>query len=270
MSDLGPDPYRIRPRAIQSPLPAKFPLMPSPVAIQLNHLNFAYAGGGTVLKDISFAATPGERLAVLGPSGSGKSTLLLHLNALLPDPPLASADPATVIVDELPATAKNANQIRRRVGFLFQNPEDQLFGSTVAQDVAFGPLNLGLNPKEVQERVEQALDDVGLGSFADRDTIRLSLGERKRACLAGVLACHPGCLVLDEPFANLDPRGRRRLTNILANFDGTLILATHDLTVVRELTDRILVLDAGELCADAATQEILDDEQLLGKHGLIA
>ena len=268
MSDLGPDPFHSHPTS----LPSKFPLMPSPVAIQLKHLTFAYSGGGTVLNDISFAATPGERLALLGPSGSGKSTLLLHLNALLPDPPLASADPttATVIVDGLPANAKNANQIRRRVGFLFQNPEDQLFGSTVAQDVAFGPLNLGLNPQDVQERVEQALDDVGLGSFADRDTIRLSLGERKRACLAGVLACHPGCLVLDEPFANLDPRGRRRLENILADFDGTLILATHDLTVVRELTDRSLVLDAGELCADGATQEILADEQLLRTHGLIA
>ncbi|HCK53820.1 MAG TPA: cobalt ABC transporter ATP-binding protein [Planctomycetaceae bacterium] len=246
--------------------------MSSPVAIEITRLTFAYTGGDAVLSDISFSVTPGDRVAILGPSGSGKSTLLLHFNALLPDPPLsaAAAPEVAVTVDGLPATANNANQIRRRVGFLFQNPEDQLFGSTVARDVAFGPLNLGLDSKEVQQRVEQALDDVGLSSFANRDTTRLSLGERKRACLAGVLACHPGCLVLDEPFANLDPRGRRGLTNILTTFDGTLILATHDLTVVRELTDRIVVLDAGELCADGPTQDILADDQLLTTHGLIA
>ncbi len=212
--------------------------MSSPVAIEITRLTFAYTGGDAVLSDISFSVTPGDRVAILGPSGSGKSTLLLHLNALLPDPPPSGAAAP--------------------------------FGSTVARDVAFGPLNLGLDSKEVQQRVEHALDDVGLSSFANRDTTRLSLGERKRACLAGVLACHPGCLVLDEPFANLDPRGRRGLTNILTTFDGTLILATHDLTVVRELTDRIVVLDAGELCADGPTQDILADEQLLATHGLIA
>ena len=246
--------------------------MSSAVAIEVRQLTFAYGDGRDVLRDISFSVFPGERIALLGPSGAGKSTLLLHLNALLPDPPRpASSDPvAPVLIDGLAATANNASSIRRRVGLLFQNPEDQLFGSTVGRDVAFGPLNLGLDSTEVQSRVDQALSDVDLDSFADRDTVRLSLGERKRACLAGVLACRPGCLALDEPFANLDPRGRRRLADILARFTGTLVLATHDLDVVRELANRILVLDDGELCADGPTATILEDEQLLVQHGLVA
>jgi len=246
--------------------------MTAAVAIEVRQLSFAYGDGRDALRDISFTASPGERIALLGPSGAGKSTLLLHLNALLPEPPRPSSeqDAATILIDGLAATAENANQIRRRVGLLFQNPEDQLFGATVGRDVAFGPLNLGLDPDEVQARVTRALADVGLDSFSDRDTVRLSLGERKRACLAGVLACQPGCLALDEPFANLDPRGRRRLAGILARFTGTLILATHDLDAVRELAERILVLDDGALCADGPAVTILDDDRLLAKHGLIA
>jgi energy-coupling factor transporter ATP-binding protein EcfA2 len=246
--------------------------MTTAVAIEIRQLTFAYGDGSNVLHDVSFSVSPGERIALLGPSGAGKSTLLLHLNALLPDPPPSGsdADSAAVLIDGLPATAQNANQIRRRVGLLFQNPEDQLFGSTVGRDVAFGPLNLGLDAGEVQARVERALQEVGLEDFADRDTVRLSLGERKRACLAGVLACQPGCLALDEPFANLDPRGCRRLADILALFTGTLLLATHDLDAVRELADRILVLDDGRLCADGPTTTILQDKQLLTQHGLVA
>jgi len=246
--------------------------MTSAVAIEIRQLTFAYSDGRNVLHDVSFSVSPGERIALLGPSGAGKSTLLLHLNALLPDPPPPASEEATacVLIDGLPATANNANPIRRKVGLLFQNPEDQLFGSTVGRDVAFGPLNLGLDLDEVQARVDQSLEDVGLEEFADRDTVRLSLGERKRACLAGVLACQPGCLALDEPFANLDPRGCRRLADILARFSGTLLLATHDLDAVRELADRILVLDDGRLCADGPTTTILQDRQLLTDHGLVA
>ena len=246
--------------------------MTSAVAIDIRQLSFAYSDGRNVLDDISFHVDPGERIALMGPSGAGKSTLLLHLNALLPDPPQPAThdQPAKVLVDGLAATPGNASRIRSRVGLLFQNPEDQLFGSTVGRDVAFGPLNLGLDGDDVQARVDLALKDVGLDSFAHRDTIRLSLGERKRACLAGVLACQPGCLALDEPFANLDPRGRRRLADILARFDGTLILATHDLQVVRELADRILILDNGQLCADEPIDTILENHQLLRQHGLVA
>ena len=246
--------------------------MTSAVAIDIRQLSFAYSDGRNVLDDISFHVDPGERIALMGPSGAGKSTLLLHLNALLPDPPQPATHdrPAKVLVDGLAATPDNASRIRSRVGLLFQNPEDQLFGSTVGRDVAFGPLNLGLDADDVQARVDLALKDVGLDSFAHRDTVRLSLGERKRACLAGVLACQPGCLALDEPFANLDPRGRRQLADILARFDGTLILATHDLQVVRELADRILILDNGQLCADEPIDTILGNHQLLRQHGLVA
>jgi len=242
------------------------------VAVDVQKLTFGYGGGPDVLSDITFQIAPAERVALLGPSGAGKSTLLLHLNALLPEPlPLPSdAHRAAVTIDGLPATAEHAAEIRRRVGVLFQNPTDQLFGATVGRDVAFGPLHLNLGDTEIQERVEQALADVKLEAFAERDTARLSLGERKRACLAGVLACRPGCLALDEPFANLDPRGRRQLAEILLDFPGTLILATHDLALVRELTDRIIVLDNGQLCADAVAEVILADDQLLKRHGLVA
>ena len=234
------------------------------VAIDVQELTFGYGGGPEVLRDVSFRITPSERVALLGPSGAGKSTLLLHLNALLPEtlPPPSS--------QSLPPVTIDAAEIRRRVGVLFQNPTDQLFGATVGRDVAFGPLHLDLNSDEIQARVTQALIDVKLEAFAERDTARLSLGERKRACLAGVLACRPGCLALDEPFANLDPRGRRQLCDILGDFSGTLILATHDLGLVRELTDRVIVLDGGRLCADAATEVILGDDQLLERHGLVA
>lgn len=242
------------------------------VALDVHELSFGYGGGPDALCDISFHISPSERVALLGPSGSGKSTLLLHLNALLPEPlPSPSVQPPPpVSVDALPATSEHAAEIRRRVGVLFQNPTDQLFGATVGRDVAFGPLHLDLDPDEIQSRVTQALSDVKLESFAERDTARLSLGERKRACLAGVLACRPGCLALDEPFANLDPRGRRQLCDILGDFPGTLILATHDLDLVRELTERVIVLDGGQLCADAPTEDILGDVQLLERHGLVA
>ena len=242
------------------------------VAIDVQELTFGYGGGPEVLRDVSFRITPSERVALLGPSGAGKSTLLLHLNALLPEtlPPPSSQSLPPVTIDDLPATSEHAAEIRRRVGVLFQNPTDQLFGATVGRDVAFGPLHLDLNSDEIQARVTQALIDVKLEAFAERDTARLSLGERKRACLAGVLACRPGCLALDEPFANLDPRGRRQLCDILGDFSGTLILATHDLGLVRELTDRVIVLDGGRLCADAATEVILGDDQLLERHGLVA
>jgi len=246
--------------------------MTSAVAVDVQNLTFGYVGGPDVLNDITFRIAPAERVALLGPSGAGKSTLLLHLNALLPEPlPLPSDDHRTAVtIDGLPATPEHAAEIRRRVGVLFQNPTDQLFGATVGRDVAFGPLHLNLDDTEIQARVDQALADVNLEAFAERDTARLSLGERKRACLAGVLACRPGCLALDEPFANLDPRGRRQLAEILTGFPGTLILATHDLALVRELTDRIIVLDNGRLCADAIAEVVLDDVQLLQRHGLVA
>jgi len=237
--------------------------------IDVRRLGFRYTDGPPALTDITFRVEPGETVAILGPSGAGKSTLLLHINGLLPSRlPTEHSDEATITVVDIPLTSTNMNAVREKVGLLFQNPDDQLFCPTVARDVAFGPLNLGLSPEMVTARVERALAEVGLESFADRDTMRLSMGERKRACLAGLLACHPDCLVLDEPFSNLDPRGRQQIASIVRRFSGTTLLATHDLDLVGDLCDRVLVLDSGILCADGETHTILSNQSLMEKHGL--
>ncbi|MFP6768219.1 MAG: ABC transporter ATP-binding protein [Planctomycetaceae bacterium] len=243
--------------------------MTVPAEIDVRGLCFRYPDGPAALSDITFRIAPGETVAVLGPSGAGKSTLLLHINGLLPSRlPAGDLDEAAVTVGDLPLTPENLGSVREKVGLLFQNPDDQLFCPTVARDVAFGPLNLGLSAADVTVRVEQALAEVGLESFADRDTMRLSMGERKRACPAGLLACRPDCLVLDEPFSNLDPRARRHVADIVSRFSGTTLLATHDLDLVGDLCDRVLVLDSGVLCADGATDTILSDQSLMEKHGL--
>ncbi len=243
--------------------------VPTGVEIGLESLSFGYPGGPNVLSDISATIEAGERVGLLGPSGAGKSTFLLHLNGLLPEPPVTSETEAQVRINRQPLTVSLASTARQLVGLLFQNPDDQLFHATVGRDVAFGPLHLGLDSAEIEARVTESLAQVGLEDFADRDTGRLSLGERKRACLAGLLACRPGCLALDEPFANLDPRGRQTLLEILKAFDGTLILATHDLDIISRLTDRVLVLDDGMLCADGETAQILGNDDLLKRHGLL-
>ncbi len=247
--------------------------------VEVVNLSYRYPDGVHALSHVSFQFDAGECVALVGPNGAGKSTLLWHLNGLLPDRlrdghhrhnggHAAAAAPADVRVDGLAVSHANLATVRRAVGLLFQDPDDQLFGTTVREDVAFGPLNLGLEAAEVSRRVEEALAVVGLSAKADRVPHHLSMGERKRACLAGIIACRPQLLALDEPTANLDPRARRQLMRLLSELNCAKLIASHDLEMILDICPRVIVLDEGRICADGPTIEILRDEALLEAHGL--
>jgi cobalt/nickel transport system ATP-binding protein len=234
-------------------------------AIEVRDLRFRYRDGTHALAGVSFAVAEGERVGLIGPNGAGKSTLLLHLNGLLPED---WPGEGSVIVGGLRVGRETLAEIRRRVGLLFQDPNDQLFCPTVREDVAFGPEQLGLGEAEVGERVGRALATVGLAGFEQRSPHRLSAGEKRRVCLAGVLACDPSVLVLDEPSSSLDPRGRRELRELLRRIPITTLIATHDLELVVELCSRVLVLDGGRLVAHGPAVEVLSDEALMLRHSL--
>lgn len=252
---------------------------PPPAAVRIAGLSYRYPDGRLALRGVDFRIEPGETVALVGPNGAGKSTLLLHLNGLLPDRngnPVHShgehksqgAPAPAVWIDGLPVDDRNGPEVRRRVGLLFQDPDDQLFSTTVLDDVAFGPLNLGHRRADARRLALDCLARVDLADAADRMPHHLSFGERKRVCLAGVLACSPSVLVLDEPTANLDPRGRRRFMELIRSLDATKLIATHDLEMVLELCGRAIVLDAGRVVADGPAGEVLADETLLEAHGL--
>jgi len=235
------------------------------VAIDVRELGFRYPDGTDALRGLSFTVEEGQCVGLIGPNGAGKSTLLLHLNGILPEK-LDGTSHVTVFGRRL----SNAvlPEIRREVGLLFQDPDDQLFCPTVFDDVAFGPQQLGLAPEDVVQRVRSALQQVGLEGFEARSPHHLSLGEKRRVCLAGVLACEPRVLALDEPTSNLDPRGKRELKQLLRRLPTTTLIATHDLELVVELCDRALLLDTGELVAEGPPRTLLADEALMLAHGL--
>lgn len=234
-------------------------------AIEIQDLRYRYHDGTEALRGVSFCVNPGDCVGLLGPNGSGKSTLLLHLNGILPD---EHGTHEAVRIHGLAATSINLEAIRRQVGLVFQDPDDQLFCPTVAEDVAFGPQQLGLAQAEVKERVRKALAQVGLPDFGHRATHHLSHGEKRRVCLAGVLACEPSVLVLDEPTSDLDPRGRREFKALLRELPATKLIATHDLELVVELCPRSIILDRGVVVADGSTPILLSDEPLMLAHGL--
>ena len=230
--------------------------------VEVRDLHFAYPDGTEALNGVSFRITHGEAVALVGANGAGKSTLLLHLNGWLP------TGRGEVLIGDTVVTRHTAVLARRAVGMVFQDPDDQLFMPTVAEDVAFGPLNHGLPPDQVERRVAQALDRVGMSQVAGRPPHRLSAGEKRAVAIATVLAMAPDILVMDEPSANLDPRGRRRVIELLQSFDHTRIIATHDLELVVEVCSRVIVLDGGKVVADGPAGVILDDEALMLAHGL--
>lgn len=229
---------------------------PAP-AIELQALAYAYPDGSAALRGVDLRIQPGEAVAVVGANGAGKSTLLQHLNGLL----LPAA--GSVRVDGQPVTRATRAALRRRVGYVFQDADDQLFMPTVQDDVAFGPLNLGLPAAEVQARVQAALAAVGASALAARAPYRLSGGEKRAVAIAGVLAMAPSILVLDEPTSGLDPAGRRRLIELLRGLPLTRVIATHDLDLVLDLCPRVVVLHAGRVHADGAPQALFADAGLL-------
>ncbi|WP_428934749.1 energy-coupling factor ABC transporter ATP-binding protein [Streptomyces sp. ACT015] len=233
-----------------------------PASLEVSGLAFAYPDGHQALFGVNFRVARGERVALLGPNGAGKTTLVLHLNGIL------GGGAGTVTVAGLPVGGRNTAEIRRRVGIVFQDPDDQLFMPTVREDVAFGPAAAGLRGPELRERVGRALDLVGMGGFEDRPPHHLSFGQRRRVAVATVLAMEPEILVLDEPSSNLDPASRRELADILRALDVTVLMVTHDLPYALELCPRALVLSEGVIAADGPTAEILGDDALMRAHRL--
>ncbi len=235
-------------------------------AVEIRNLSYRYPPQGRLALDqLSMTVAEDECIAVLGPNGAGKSTLLLHLNGLLPEHP--PRDPCIWIRGE-PLTAQTLPTIRQRVGLLFQDPDDQLISATVFEDVAFGPRQLGIDGAILRSLVEHCLGQVGLRGFEERQPHRLSHGEKRRVCLAGILACKPAVLVLDEPSSDLDPRGRREFKALLQSLPGAKIIASHDLELVVDLCSRVVILDNGKLVAEGPTAALLSDEPLMLAHGL--
>jgi cobalt/nickel transport system ATP-binding protein len=230
--------------------------------VEARDLGFVYPGGHEALKGVNFRISHGEAVAIIGPNGAGKSTLLLHLNGYhLP----ARGE---VLIGDIPVTRQSAPRIRRAVGMVFQDPDDQLFMPTVLEDVAFGPLNYGLAPAEAEARALAALERVGMARLRSQPPYTLSAGEKRGVAIATVLAMAPDVLVMDEPSSNLDPRGRRRLIELLKSFEHTRIIATHDLEMVVEVCPRVLVIDGGSVVAEGPTHELLNNEELMLRHGL--
>jgi cobalt/nickel transport system ATP-binding protein len=234
-------------------------------SLDVSGLAYAYPDGNQALYGVNLQIQPGERVALLGPNGAGKTTLVMHLNGIL------AAGLGTVHVGGLAVNTEDKDalrEIRRRVGIVFQDPDDQLFMPTVREDVAFGPINMGVTGAELEAQVMQALELVGMADYADRPPHHLSFGQRRRVAVATVLAMKPEILVLDEPSSNLDPASRRELADILRDLDITLLMVTHDLPYALELCSRSVILSQGTIVADGKTIDILCNDSLMAENRL--
>lgn len=230
--------------------------------VKADNLYYTYPDGTHGINGISFTITHGESVALVGANGAGKSTLLLHLNGCL------TAAKGEIRIGDYPLTPQTLKAARRSVGMVFQDPDDQLFMPTVFDDVAFGPMNLGLPEQEVEDRVILALETVGAAHLKNRPPYKLSGGEKRAVAIATILAVSPDILVMDEPTSNLDPLSRKRLISLLQTFEHTKIIATHDLDMALDVCERTIVLHRGEITADGPTLEIFNNEDLLFNSGL--
>lgn len=240
---------------------SKFQLSTEKPILEIKDLHFSYPDGNKALNGITLQLEHGQKTALVGPNGSGKSTLMLNIIGIFNGQGERS-------ISGLPITEDNLPLIRSRVGIVFQNPDDQLFSPTVFEDVAFGPLHMGCSEEETRQRVKDALAMVNMSEYIDRLSYHLSMGEKKRVAIATVLSMQPNLIILDEPSAGLDPRARRSLINLLNILPQTLLVATHDLLMVREILPRTIILDQGQVVADDSTEMILKDTKLLETHGL--
>jgi len=231
--------------------------------IKIENLSFGYPDGQQALTDINLGIYRGDSVAIVGPNGAGKSTLVLHFNGIL-------KNNGHVKLLGKPIDDNNLKWVRSRVGVVFQNPDDQLFSPTVFDDVAFGPMNMGYSQAKVEQAVKMALELVGMSGFEKRSPHHLSVGEKKRIAMATVLSMSPEVLVIDEPTSNLDPRGKWDIIEVLKGFSITKIIVSHDLEMVRELCQRMVIIDRGRVAADAKTIDVLADKKLLAAHGLAA
>ena len=230
-------------------------------SIEVDNLSFTYPDGHQALMEVTLSIQPCEKVALVGPNGAGKSTLLLHLNGIL-------EGNGNVCVAGIEVNGKNLGRVRASVGLVFQQPDDQLFSPTVYEDVAYGPIYQGLSEGETRERVNQALDTVGMRDYSNRVSHHLSVGEKKRIAIATVLSMQPEVLVLDEPTAGLDPRARRSLINLLDELPITMLVSTHDMLMAEKIFPRMVIMDDGRIVADGPTEELMGNDELLYHHGI--